>query len=92
MTYSVDLEHLPKDVQEAVPLHAQMVFAEAFNAALDETIEAPELWYEREAATRRKAWAAVKRIYWKNERTGAWRRRGYHLPSIASEEIPSRLR
>jgi cation transport regulator len=90
MTYYTDLEHLPKDVQEVLPLHAQVIFADAYNDALDESFEVREPWLEREDAARREAWAAVKRIYRKDDRTGLWRRRGYQLPAIPSKRILSR--
>ena len=51
---------LPPSVREHLPVHAQDIFREAFNAAWDRYGESLE---EREAVAFRVAWAAVKRTY-----------------------------
>jgi len=57
---------LPAPVREHLPEHAQEIFRSAFNNALDEYGPSDE---ERAF---RVAWAAVKRDYEKDEKTGQW--------------------
>ena len=92
MAYYADLTHLPKDVQEVLPLHAQIIYVDAFNAAWEdwEDIDTAMLWFDRETIACQEAWTAVKKVYRKDERTGQWRRRGYRLPQLPSEWIGAR--
>jgi cation transport regulator len=62
MPYSTNNE-LPASVREHIPSHAQTIFREAFNSALEE--------YKDEARAFKVAWAAVKHKYEKNEK-GEW--------------------
>ena len=55
-------DDLPDSVRHALPPHAQDIFREAFNNALEE--------YGREENAFRVAWAAVKKRYRKVR--GAW--------------------
>jgi len=64
MPYSTN-EALPASVRRNLPPHAQDVFRETFNAALER--------YRDDATAFRVAWAAVKRTYEKVD--GAWVRR-----------------
>lgn len=56
-------EELPESVKDNLPAHAQDIYKEAFNSAIE------EYWEEERA--RRVAWAAVKHGYEKNEQ-GKW--------------------
>jgi len=58
-----DLPDQVKDTLSNVP-HAQDIYKEAFNSALEE--------YNDESRTHATAWAAVKKKYQKDEATGDW--------------------
>lgn len=58
---------LPDQVKDNVPPHAQDIYKEAFNSAIDQ-YNGDE---ERAHAT---AWAAVKQKYEKDEHSGRWQR------------------
>lgn len=60
---------LPESVRNALPAHAEDIYKEAFNSAWDE-------YGHDESRAHRVAWAAVKREYHKDERTGKWVRGG----------------
>ncbi len=59
---------LPDQVKDNVPPHAQDIYKEAFNNAIDQ-YDGDE---ERAHAT---AWAAVKQKYEKDEDSGRWKRK-----------------
>jgi cation transport regulator len=64
------ISDLPDSVRDKLPRHAQEIFQEAFNSAYDEYEErGPE---GREETAFKVAWAAVKKKYQKNEKTGKW--------------------
>jgi cation transport regulator len=66
------IEDLPPGVRAHLPMHAQVIFLEAFNHAWDE-YAAPERrrpGTSLEETAHRVAWAAVKRSYVK--RGGRW--------------------
>ncbi|GAB3402005.1 ChaB family protein [Massilia agilis] len=64
------INDLPDNVRDVLPRHAQEIFQEAFNSAFDEYAErGPE---GREETAFKVAWAAVKKKYRKNEKTGKW--------------------
>lgn len=56
---------LPDNVQNVLPKHAQDIFKDAFNNALDE-------YGKDESRAFAVAWGAVKKSYHKNESTGKW--------------------
>lgn len=68
---------LPESVRAHLPEHAQKIYMEAFNNAWDQYDEPEERrgGASREEAAHKVAWAAVKRTYEKNERTGDWERK-----------------
>jgi cation transport regulator len=71
-----NLSDLPASVQDNLPEHAQEIYLEAFNSAYDQYDQPDE---RREGASReetahRVAWAAVKKVYEKNDE-GRWVRR-----------------
>lgn len=64
------INDLPDNVRDVLPRHAQEIFQEAFNSAFDEYAErGPE---GREETAFKVAWAAVKKKYRKNDKTGKW--------------------
>lgn len=58
-----NVKDLPKSVQDNLPHHAQEIFKEAFNSALDE--------YHKEETAFKVAWSAVKNKYHKDN-DGNW--------------------
>lgn len=60
---------LPAPVQNSLPEHAQNIYRKAFNSAWEE-YDTPDKRREvadREETAHRVAWAAVKKVYEKNE-------------------------
>ncbi|MCK6256843.1 ChaB family protein [Fictibacillus sp. KIGAM418] len=53
------IQELPNQVKDNLPHHAQEIFKEAFNSALDE--------YKEEGTAFKVAWSAVKKKYKKND-------------------------
>ncbi|MCM3217204.1 ChaB family protein [Niallia taxi] len=58
-----NVKDLPESVQDNLPHHAQEIFKEAFNSALDE--------YHKEETAFKVAWSAVKNKYHKDN-DGNW--------------------
>jgi cation transport regulator len=56
---------LPDNVRDVLPAHAQDIYREAFNHALDE-------YGGEEPRAFKVAWAAVKKKYEKDEASGRW--------------------
>lgn len=66
---------LPESVRGVLPAHAQEIYREAFNSAW-ETYDEPEERRgdaTREETAHRVAWAAVKKTYEKDEKSGKWK-------------------
>ncbi|MDR7072076.1 ChaB family protein [Fictibacillus barbaricus] len=57
------LKDLPEGVKDNLPHHAQEIYKEAFNSALDE--------YKEEETAHKVAWSAVKNKYEKSD-SGKW--------------------
>lgn len=68
------VQELPESVREHLPDHAQEIYREAFNAAWDRYDEPHERHGDstREETAHKVAWAAVKKAYAKDERSGKW--------------------
>jgi cation transport regulator len=66
---------LPASVRDHLPKHAQEIYKEAFNNAYDQYDKPEERRGNdtREETAHQVAWAAVKRKYEKNEKSGDWR-------------------
>ncbi|HIA91681.1 TPA: cation transporter [Candidatus Saccharibacteria bacterium] len=62
MPYS-NLSDLPDQVKDNLPHHAQEIYKEAYNSALEQ--------YDDEQRSHQTAWAAVKNKYHKNQ-DGEW--------------------
>ena len=58
------LNQLPDKIHHVLPKHAQEIYLEAFNSALDQ--------YKAETTAHKVAWSAVKAKYQKNDQTGQW--------------------
>jgi cation transport regulator len=64
------VDELPDSVRHVLPKHAQEIYREAFNSAYEEYKDrGPE---GREVTAHKVAWAAVKKKYRKDEKTGKW--------------------
>ena len=75
MPYSKN-EELPKGVKNNLPEHAQDIYREAFNNALQEYEDADKRRTEEslEEVSHKVAWAAVKQIY-KKDTEGNWQKK-----------------
>ena len=60
-----ELTDLPESVRANLPKHAQEIYQAAFNNAWEE-------YRHNEERAHRVAWAAVKKSYKKNKKTGQW--------------------
>ena len=71
------IEELPDSVKNHLPEHAQAIFKEAYNHAWDEyaSPEDRRAGESQEAVASQVAWAAVKKLYVKNEATGQWQKK-----------------
>lgn len=65
---------LPKAVRDNLPEHAQEIYREAYNSALEQYDKPGERRGDAslEETASRVAWAAVKKKYEKDEDTGRW--------------------
>jgi cation transport regulator len=65
---------LPDSVKDNLPEHAQDIYREAFNSAWEQYDQPEERRGDasREETAHKVAWAAVKKKYEKDERTGRW--------------------
>ncbi len=66
MPYSAQ-HPLPEKLQRILPLHAQEIYSAVFNHAWKEYADRSN----RDEVSHRVAWAAVKKVYEKNE-SGEW--------------------
>jgi len=71
------ISELPDAVRNHLPEHAQEIYREAFNHAWEEYAEPGrrKAGSSREEVAFRVAWAAVKKQYEKDERTGIWKKK-----------------
>jgi cation transport regulator len=69
------VSELPESVREHLPDHAQEIYKEAFNNAFDQYDEPEERrgGANREETAHKVAWAAVKRKYRKDQKSGMWK-------------------
>ncbi len=59
------VKELPESVKDNIPSHAQEIYKEAFNSAWEE-------YHHDETRAHQVAWAAVKKKYKKDEKSGKW--------------------
>lgn len=71
------LNDLPDTVRDALPKHGQEIYKEAFNSAWDQYKDPDDRRGDatREETAHRVAWAAVKNVYEKDEKSGKWKRK-----------------
>jgi len=76
MTYG-STEELPGPVRNHLPPHAQEIYLEAYNNAFAEYADPKKRRgnASREDVSRRVAWAAVKKVYEKDQNTGEWKQK-----------------
>lgn len=70
------IKELPDSVRDNLPEHAQEIYKEAFNSAWEQYDQPDERRGDasREETAHRVAWAAVKKVYEKNKKSGKWTR------------------
>ncbi len=68
---------LPKGAEEALPEHAREIYKEAHNNALEQYKDPKKRRGNAslEEVAHKVAWAAVKKEYEKDEKTGKWRKK-----------------
>lgn len=72
-----NIRELPDSVKNNLPKHGQEIYMEAYNSAWEQYDEPHERRGDasREETARTVAWAAVKKKYEKDERSGDWKAR-----------------
>jgi cation transport regulator len=73
--YFKTAKDLPENLRNILPLHAQHIYLNAHNKALEEykNPQTRKLGGTLEETAHRVAWAAVKTKYEKDDKTGEWR-------------------
>ena len=68
---------LPENVRDHLPAHAQDIYMEAYNSAWDQYDEPEERQGDasREDTSHKVAWAAVKKQYEKDDKSGDWKKK-----------------
>ncbi len=71
------LDELPDSVRDNLPKHAQEICMKAFNNAWDQYGDPEERRGDasREETAHKVAWAAVKKVYKKDEESGEWKKK-----------------
>lgn len=71
------VKDLPERVRENLPGHAQEIYREAFNNAWDQYAKPEDRRGDasREETAHKVAWAAVKKVYEKDEKSGTWKKK-----------------
>jgi cation transport regulator len=62
------VEELPDSVRDNLPAHARKIYKEAFNSAWEQ-------YDHEEERAHRVAWAAVKKVYEKDDQSGKWKKK-----------------
>lgn len=77
------LSDLPESVKDNLPKHAQEIYQKAFNNAWQEYKDPDKRWgnSSQEETAHKVAWAAVKKVYAKDEETGKWKRNRSRVPA-----------
>lgn len=72
-----NITDLPESVQNVLPQHGCEIYLEAFNSAWEQydTQEERRGDDTREETAHKVAWAAVKRVYQKDESSGKWKKK-----------------
>jgi cation transport regulator len=71
------ISELPDSVRDNLPKHAQEIYLSAYNSAWEQYDQPEERRGDasREETAHKVAWAAVKKVYEKDEQSGNWRRK-----------------
>jgi len=71
------LKDLPKGVENVLPEHAKEIYKEAHNSALEQYVDPKKRRGDEslEEVAHKVAWAAVKKEYEKDNKTGKWKRK-----------------
>jgi cation transport regulator len=71
------ISELPDSVRDNLPKHAQEIYLSAYNSAWEQYDQPEERRGDasREETAHKVAWAAVKKVYEKDEKSGNWRRK-----------------
>jgi cation transport regulator len=71
------ISELPDSVSDNLPKHAQEIYLSAYNSAWEQYDQPEERRGDasREETAHKVAWAAVKKVYEKDEKSGNWRRK-----------------
>ena len=77
------VDDLPANVKDHLPGHAQEIYIKAFNSAWKEYSDSNKRMAgsSQEETAYRIAWAAVKKVYEKDELTGQWKRKRSKVPA-----------
>ena len=72
-----NLSDLPDSVRDNLPKHAQEIYQAAYNSAWDQYADPDERRGDdsREEVAHKVAWAAVKKVYKKDEESGEWKKK-----------------
>jgi cation transport regulator len=83
MSIYPDLSALPDEVKNSLPLHARVIYMNAYNHAWEDNKKADRdpLDSSREDTASRAAWAAVMKVYEKETQSGKWKRKMISIPS-----------
>ena len=72
-----DLSVLPEPVRNNLPLHARVIYLNAYNRALEDSKDGgkPQVGSSRKDIADQLAWEAVMKEYKKDGQTGLWKRK-----------------
>jgi cation transport regulator len=77
------VSELPASVKDNLPEHAQEIYMKAFNNAWQEYKDSSRRLSgsSQEETAHKVAWAAVKKVYKKDEKTGQWKPKHSKVPA-----------
>ena len=87
MSYYTHLTDLPDHIKEDLPLSAQVIYFYSFNLAYEQHLGRIANESDQENNARQAAWAAVEKLYLKDDQTGRWRRKPHQIPQRIFERI-----
>ena len=87
MSYYAHLTDLPENIKEALPLSAQVIYVYSFNLAWEQHLDRIANESDLENSASQEAWAAVEKLYLKDDQTGRWRRKPRQIPQRTFERI-----
>jgi cation transport regulator len=77
------VSELPDSVKDNLPEHGQQIYMKAFNNAWEQYKDPGKRigGASQEETAHKVAWAAVKKVYKKDEKTGEWKRKRSKVPA-----------